>query len=183
MRRLNITGPLQKGAPARVRAPASLLEPLEPRELAHEPIQHAHDARVALPRADELGGCCGQLGRVAARVTSLHHSWLALEPSMALASFNLSLLIQVHEAAAVVASGSDAGAPSGDSPPPPRVRRRAGRGAWRGWLVHHVGCCAPDTLYHTGRRLLLVEVRLLFTNDYSRPTFAFAAPVRCRRAV
>ena len=34
-----------------------------------------------------------------------------------------------------------------------------------------------------GRRLLLVEVRLLFTNDYSRPTFAFAAPVRCHRAV
>ena len=37
-----------------MRAPASLLEPLEPRELAHEPIKHAHDARVALPRADEL---------------------------------------------------------------------------------------------------------------------------------
>ena len=37
-----------------LRAPASLLEPLEPRELAHEPIKHAHDARVALPRADEL---------------------------------------------------------------------------------------------------------------------------------
>ena len=30
---------------------------------------------------------------------SSYHSWLALEPSMALASFSLSLLIQVHEAA------------------------------------------------------------------------------------
>ena len=49
------------------------------------------------------------LGLVAACVTSLHHSLLALEPSMALASFSLSLLIQVHEAAAVVASGGDAG--------------------------------------------------------------------------
>ena len=34
---------------------------------------------------------------------------LALEPSMALASFSLSLLMQVHEAAAVVESGGDAG--------------------------------------------------------------------------
>ena len=33
-----------------------------------------------------------------------------LNPSMALASCSLSLLIQVHEAAAVVASGGDAGA-------------------------------------------------------------------------
>ena len=39
----------------------------------------------------------------------LHHSMLALEPSMALASFSLSLLMQVHEAAAVVESGGDAG--------------------------------------------------------------------------
>ena len=64
--------------------------------------------------ADELGGCCGRLGRVAACMTSLHHSWLALEPSMALGSFSLSLLIQVHEAAAVVASGGDAGDDGGD---------------------------------------------------------------------
>ena len=35
-------------------APARLLELLEPRELAHEAIKHAHDAGVALPRADEL---------------------------------------------------------------------------------------------------------------------------------
>ena len=46
---------------------------------------------------------------MAARVTFLHHSLLALEPSMALASFSLSLLMQVHEAAAVVASGGEAG--------------------------------------------------------------------------
>ena len=42
-------------------------------------------------------------------MTFLHHSLLALEPSMALASFSLSLLMQVHEAAAVVESGGDAG--------------------------------------------------------------------------
>ena len=47
-------------------------------------------------------------------MTSLHHSWLALEPSMALGSFSLSLLIQVHEAAAVEASGGDAGDDGGD---------------------------------------------------------------------
>ena len=89
--------------------------------------------------ADGLCRCCGRLGRVAARVTFLHHSLLALEPSMALASFSLSLLIQVHErmrqlrwwrAAAMLAT-------SGDPPPPPRVRRMAGR--WRGWLVHQFG--------------------------------------------
>ena len=39
----------------------------------------------------------------------LHHSMLALEPSMALASFSLSLLMQVHEAAAMAESGGDAG--------------------------------------------------------------------------
>jgi hypothetical protein len=37
-----------------VHAPARLLELLEPRQLAHEAIKHAHDAGVALPRADEL---------------------------------------------------------------------------------------------------------------------------------
>ena len=42
-------------------------------------------------------------------MTSLHHSWLALEPSMALGSFSLSLLMQVHEAAAMAESGGDAG--------------------------------------------------------------------------
>ena len=48
------------------------------------------------------------LGRVAARVASLHHSLFALESQHG-PSFSLSLLIQVHEAAAVVASGGDAG--------------------------------------------------------------------------
>ena len=48
------------------------------------------------------------LGRVAACVTSLHYSLLALEPQHGLGSFSLSLLMQVHEAAAVVASGGDA---------------------------------------------------------------------------
>ena len=59
--------------------------------------------------ADELGCCCGRLGRVAARVTPPITACLHLNHSMALASFSLSLLIQVHEAAAVVASGGDAG--------------------------------------------------------------------------
>jgi hypothetical protein len=41
---------------------------------------------------------------VAARVTSLHHSLFALETQHG-PSFSLSLLMQVHEAAAVVESG------------------------------------------------------------------------------
>eukprot|EP00964_Phaeocystis_antarctica_P118985 scaffold82702_cov59-Phaeocystis_antarctica.AAC.5 len=44
--------PCSEGSP--VHAPASLLELLEPRQLAHEPVEHTHDTRVALPRADEL---------------------------------------------------------------------------------------------------------------------------------
>ena len=55
---------------------------------------------------------------------------------MALACCSLSLLMQVHEAAAVVESGGDAGA-EWRPPPPPRVQQRAGR--WRRWLVHQVG--------------------------------------------
>ena len=38
-----------------------------------------------------------------------------------------------------------------------------------------VGCCAPDALHPTGRRLLLVLVHLRFVNVYSRP-------IRVRRA-
>ena len=49
------------------------------------------------------------LGRVAARVTPPITACLHLNPSMALGSFSLSLLMQVHGAAAVVASGGDAG--------------------------------------------------------------------------
>ena len=61
--------------------------------------------------ADELGCCCGRLGRVAARVAPQLSitACLHLNHSMALACFSLSLLIQVHEAAAVVESGGDAG--------------------------------------------------------------------------
>ena len=59
--------------------------------------------------ADELGGCCERLGRVAARVTFCTTACLHLNPSMALGSFSLSLLMQVHEASAVVESGGDAG--------------------------------------------------------------------------
>ena len=63
------------------------------------------------------------LGRVAARVTSLHHSLLALHlnPTMALGSCSLSLLVQVHEAAAVVESGGEAG----DEWRPTTAQRRA----------------------------------------------------------
>ena len=49
------------------------------------------------------------LGRVAARVTPPITAGLHLNHSMALACCSLNLLIQVHEAAAVVASGGDAG--------------------------------------------------------------------------
>ena len=64
----------------------------------------------------------------------LHHSMLALEPSMALASFSLVAYscrcmrqLRWWRAAAMLAS-------SGGPPPPPRVQQRAGR--WRRWLVH-----------------------------------------------
>ena len=59
--------------------------------------------------ADELGCCCDAAWPSGRARDSSHHSWLALEPSMALASFSLSLLMQVHEAAAVVESGGEAG--------------------------------------------------------------------------
>ena len=66
-------------------------------------------------------------------------------------------------------------ASSGD-PPPPCVRWMAGRDAGGGGLVPaHRRVLAPDALHPTGRRLLLVEVHLLFANDYSRP-------IRVRRA-
>ena len=45
---------------------------------------------------------------MAARVTPLHYSLFALEPQHGPSS-SLSLLLQVHEAAAVVESGGDAG--------------------------------------------------------------------------
>ena len=59
--------------------------------------------------ADELGRCCDAAWPSGRARDSFHHSLLALEPSLALASFSLSLLMQVHEAAAMVASGGDAG--------------------------------------------------------------------------
>ena len=81
------------------------------------------------------------LGRVAACVTSLHYSLLALlNPSMALGSFSLSLLMQVHEAAAVVASGGDAGAEWRPSTQPVierlwRTRDRVPRCQGWGWAT------------------------------------------------
>jgi hypothetical protein len=63
-------------------------------------------------------------------VTPLHHSLFALEPQHG-PSFSLSLLMQVHEAAAVVESGGDAG----DEWQPAAGRQRGddgrGRGEWR----------------------------------------------------
>ena len=119
--------------------------------------------------ADELGGCCGQLGRVAARVTSLHHSLLALEPhSMVLGSFSLSLLMQVHEAAAVVESGGDAGAEWRPAEGTLCRMRRHARYSGAGLSQTN-----PKITRDPG--LLLVLVHLLFVNVDSRP-------IRVRRA-
>ena len=100
-------------------------------------------------------------------MTFLHHSLLALEPSMALASFSLSLLIQVHEAAAVVASGGDAGdewrPPSGSGGLLPCLPVK--RATLTGVEARH-GEHLPNPAV---RRLLLVEVHLRFANVYSRP--------------
>ena len=78
---------------------------------------------------------------------------------MALGSFSLSLLMQVHEAAAVVASGGDAG---DDEHPEARV------GASR--HAHWAESVAIRDGTPGQRRLLLVQAHLRFSNDYSRPT-------------
>ena len=100
---------------------------------------------------------------MAARVTSLHHSLLALEPqlnpSMALGSFSLSLLMQVHEAAAVLASGGDAG----DDEHPEACVGASRHAHWAEPVPIRDG--TPGQ-----RRLLLVKVHLRFPNVYSRPT-------------
>ena len=75
---------------------------------------------------DELCRCCGRLGRMAARVTPLRHSVFALEPQHG-PSFSPSLLIQVHEAAAVVETAAAMLASSGD-------HRRAASGCCRVYL-------------------------------------------------
>ena len=119
----------------------------------------------------------------------LHHSMLALEPSMALASFSLVAYscrcmrqLRWWRAAPMLAS-------SGDPPPPPCVRWMAGRDAGGvDQLRSTVWRVAPDHLYPTGRRqrgLLLVEVHLRFANVYSvlAPSYVSAAPVRGRKAV
>ena len=110
---------------------------------------------------------------MAARVTPPSTACLHLNPSMALASFSLSLLIQVHEAAALVESGGDAG-----------IERRPPSGS-----VGLLSCLPVKRATLTGvearhgerlpnpaaRRLLLVEVHLRFANVDSRP-------IRVRRA-
>ena len=92
--------------------------------------------------ADELGGCCGRLGRVAARVTFCTTACLHLNPSMALASCSLSLLIQVHEAAAVVASGGDAGAEWRPAAASMRAADGRYRDVWSGVACPPSGACA-----------------------------------------
>ena len=100
---------------------------------------------------------------MAARVTPLHHSLSALEPQLG-PSFSPSLLIQVHEAAAVVASGGDAG-----DNEHPEARVSASRHA-------HWAESVPIRHGTPGqRRLLLVQVHLRFTNVNARP-------IRVRRA-
>ena len=91
---------------------------------------------------------------MAARVTPLHYSLFALEPQHG-PSFSLSLLMQVHEAAAVVESGGDAGDAVA-------IRRRLcggegpvgmlGGGGPVETPVHQFGRCASGALYPTGRR-------------------------------
>jgi hypothetical protein len=57
--------------------------------------------------------------------------------------------------AAAAATGSDGRrARTRVRKPAASMRRRAGRDAWRGWLVHQFGRCASGALYPTGRRLI-----------------------------
>ena len=128
---------------------------------------------------------------MAARVTPLHYSLFALEPQHG-PSFSLSLLMQVHEAAAVVESGGDAGDAVA-------IRRRLCGGEGPVGMLEVVGrhACrsigrAPsaDALYPTGRRLdglwrgLLAAGVLndLCVQRVRAPHAYFAAPVRGRRA-
>ena len=120
---------------------------------------------------------------------------LALEPSMALASFSLSLLMQVHEAAAVVASGGEAGVEwdAGDG-------RRALGGEARGRLAAGRGglllCLPVKRATLTGVEVRHGERRPTRRHDgYSYPKAIYylrtstraphvsAAPVRCRKVV
>ena len=76
---------------------------------------------------------------------------------MALGSFSLSLLMQVHEAAAVVESGGDAGEQR--TPLPYRSSSASGvRGT-------------ESRVARGGDGLLLVEVHLQFANVDARPIF------------
>ena len=93
---------------------------------------------------------------------------------MALASFSLSLLIQVHEAAAVWWRAAAVLASSGGhyctTPRRSRQRqRRVAYGASRTALAR-VTVCRLTLGYGAVRGLLLVEVRLRFPNVYARPT-------------
>ena len=104
-------------------------------------------------------------------MTPLHHSLFALEPQHG-PSFSLSLLMQVHEAAAVVESGGGAGDAVAT-----RRRLRGGEGpagvTGGAWAGGNAGppCWAPRAghLYPTGRRrdglshgLLAVEAHCRF---------------------
>ena len=82
---------------------------------------------------------------------------------MALASFSLSLLIQVHEAAAVVASGGDAGVEWRPAEGTLCMMRRHARYSGAGLSQTN-----PKITRDPG--LLLVEVHLRFPNVDARPT-------------
>ena len=71
-------------------------------------------------------------------------------------------------------------APSGDPPPPPCVRRMAGRDVWSGVACPPVGCLrlTPSTL-PVGAYSLSKSIYDFRTS--TRAPYVSAAPVRCRK--
>ena len=124
-------------------------------------------------------------------MTPLHYSLFALEPQHG-PSFSLSLLMQVHEAAAVVESGGDAGDAVA-------IRRRLcggegpvgvlGGGGPVETPVHQVGSPelpTPSTLPVGDATDSARTTRSWSSSSIQRPRAPhayFAAPVRGRRAV
>ena len=129
---------------------------------------------------------------MAARVTPLHYSLFALEPQHG-PSFSLSLLMQVHEAAAVVESGGEAGDAvairrrlcGGEGPV--GVLEEVGRWRHRFTLSGALSFRHPLP-YRSATRLTrqgLLAVGVLRRSLFQRaraPHAYFAAPVRGRRA-
>ena len=119
---------------------------------------------------------------MAACMTTLHHSLLALEPQHG-PSFSLAYSFRLLEAAAVVASGGDAGDEFRPAAASMRARRRAGRDVWRGWLVHQsvAVLLTPSTLPVDVGYSLSESICDLRTT--TRAPYVSAAPVRCRKVV